>query len=51
MCSEEGSVAWQGEYVTRTSYDREDTTNEHEFQLFQLVNSEKCNIPIKISNI
>ena len=31
MCSEEGSVSWQGEYVTRTSYDREDTTNEHEF--------------------
>ena len=27
---EEGSVSWQEEYVTRTSYEREDTTNEHE---------------------
>ena len=29
--SEEGSVIWQEEYVARTSYDREDTTNEQEF--------------------
>ena len=28
--SEEGSVIWQEEYVARTSYDREDTTNEQE---------------------
>ena len=32
--SEEGSVIWQEEYVARTSYDREDITNEHEFKLF-----------------
>ena len=29
--SEEGSFSWQVEYVTRTAYDMEDTTNEHEF--------------------
>ena len=29
--SEEGSVSWKEEYVTRTSYDRGYTTNEHEF--------------------
>lgn len=29
--SEEGGVIWQEEYVTRTSFDREDTTNEQEF--------------------
>ena len=29
--SEERSVSWQEEYVIRTSYDREDRTNEHEF--------------------
>ena len=29
--SEQGSVSWQEEYVTRTSCDKEDTTHEHEF--------------------
>ena len=29
--SEVGSVTWQEEYVTRTSHDRDNTTNEHEF--------------------
>ena len=29
--SEERSVSWQEEYITRTSYEREGTTNEHEF--------------------
>ena len=29
--SEEGSVSWREEYVTRTSYDWKDLTNEHEF--------------------
>ena len=37
--SKEGSVIWQEKYVTRTSYDNEDTTNEYKFFLFQLVNS------------
>ena len=37
--SKERSVIWQEKYVTRTSYDNEDTTNEYEFFLFQLVNS------------
>ena len=37
--SKEGNVIWQEKYVTRTSYDNEDTTNEYEFFLFQLVNS------------
>lgn len=35
--SEEGSVSWQEENITRTSYDREDKINEHEFYLFQLL--------------
>ena len=29
--NEERTVSWQEEYVIRTSYDREDRTNEHEF--------------------
>ena len=29
--SEERSVSWQEEYITRTSYETEGTTNEHEF--------------------
>lgn len=35
--SEEGSVSWQEENITRASYDREDKINEHEFYLFQLL--------------
>ena len=29
--SEEEKVSWQEGFVTRTSYDKEDITNEHEF--------------------